>query len=289
MTAPPPLPPAWLPEGRTLLLHGRGEIFYRDSGPATARLGTVLLLHGWTVTADLNWAYAYEPFVDAGYRVIAPDHRGHGRGMRHEQPFRLTECAADAAELVVNLGVAPVTVIGYSMGGAIAQLMARQSPHLVEAVVLAATSMQWHSPRDRVAWRAMRGFQWLLRVLPHGFYRGLIWHAGERDRIRAAWALGEFSRGSPDDIAEAGRELGRFDSGPWIHTLSVPAAVVIPQRDQLVHPEHQRRLAAAIPGAIKLEVPGDHGAISLQGSGMAGALLEAVTRIRPSRALSRGA
>jgi 3-oxoadipate enol-lactonase len=280
MEGPPPVPPAWLPEGRTALLPGRGEIFYRDSGPETGRAGTLLLLHGWTVTADLNWAFAYRPLVDGGYRVIAPDHRGHGRGLRAPAKFRLVDCAADAAELVVQLGAAPVTVVGYSMGGAIAQLVARQSPHLVAGVVLSATSLHWSGARDRTAWRAMRAFQWLLRMFPHRFFRGLLRSAGERDAARASWALGEFARGSADDIAEAGRELGRFDSRPWIRTLETPISVIIPREDQLIAPQRQREMAALIPGATVREVPGDHAAISLAGAQIVGAILDAVAEVR---------
>ncbi|MFM7427598.1 MAG: alpha/beta fold hydrolase, partial [Elainella sp.] len=42
---------------------------------------TVILLHGWTATADLNWFTCFEPLGEH-FRVLAPDHRGHGRGLR---------------------------------------------------------------------------------------------------------------------------------------------------------------------------------------------------------------
>ena len=64
---------------------GRGEFFLRDTD-LTAAAGddrpVVVLLHGWLVTADLNWHAAYAPLHEAGYRVLALDHRGHGRGLR---------------------------------------------------------------------------------------------------------------------------------------------------------------------------------------------------------------
>ena len=94
----PPLP---VLAGSTLLLPGRGETFVRDSG---GQGPTLLLLHGWVVSADLNWIRCYEPLVAAGYRVVAIDHRGHGRGIRSPAPFRLRDCAADAAAVVEQLG-----------------------------------------------------------------------------------------------------------------------------------------------------------------------------------------
>lgn len=255
---PPPIPPAWLPPGYALVLEGVGETFYRDSGPETARRGTLLLLHGWTVTADLNWIFAYRPLVDAGYRVIAPDHRGHGRGLRPQVKFRLEDCAADAAQLVRQLQAGRVTVVGYSMGGAIAQLVARDHADVADSLVLCATALHWRSPRDRAAWFGMRAFQWILRMFSHRFWRGLLRRAGRPNPSRDAWMLSEFSRGSADDIAEAGRELGRFDSRSWIGSLAQPVSVLVTTEDQLIPKERQFEIAAHIPGATTYTVAGDH-------------------------------
>jgi 3-oxoadipate enol-lactonase len=95
MTAP--VPPVPLPPGRAVLVPGRGELFVRDSGGDGP---PVLLLHGWMFSADTNWFTVYGPLQAAGYRVIALDHRGHGRGLRTPDEFRLVDCAADAAALL---------------------------------------------------------------------------------------------------------------------------------------------------------------------------------------------
>lgn len=280
---PPPIPPGWLPPGHALLLDGVGETFYRDSGPETARNGTVLLLHGWTVTADLNWIFAYRPLVDAGYRVIAIDHRGHGRGLRPQVKFRLEDCAADAAQLVRQLGAGPVTAIGYSMGGAIAQFAARDHGDVVDSVVLCATALHWSSPRDRAAWLGMRAFQWILRMFSHRFWRGLLRRAGTPTPSRDAWMLSEFSRGSADDIAEAGRELGRFDSRGWVRGLPVPVSVVITTEDQLIPKQRQFEIADHIPGAGTYTVAGDHDGTILQDGPIFDVLLRAVADVRARR------
>ena len=104
------MPPRGLPPARTVVVEGRGEFFLRDTDP-TAAAGddrpVVVLLHGWLVTADLNWHTAYGPLSEAGYRVLALDHRGHGRGLRPLVPFRLADCAADVAALLRTLGSVP--------------------------------------------------------------------------------------------------------------------------------------------------------------------------------------
>src|SRR5438034_1882741 len=79
-----PIPPP-LPAGRAVTVPGRGEVFCRQTeGPAGAV--PVLLLHGWTASADLNWFMAYQA-VAGQHPVVALDHRGHGRGIRSEQTF----------------------------------------------------------------------------------------------------------------------------------------------------------------------------------------------------------
>src|SRR5436305_15176822 len=107
MPAPPPWPPEppfEMPPARTVLVPGRGEFFLRDSGGDGP---PVMLLHGWLASADLNWAGAYADLIDAGYRVLAIDHRGHGRGLRSMERFRLDDCAADAAGVLRELDSAP--------------------------------------------------------------------------------------------------------------------------------------------------------------------------------------
>src|SRR3982075_2325912 len=134
---------ALAPPARIELVPGRGEMFVRDTGPESARRGTVLLLHGWMFPSDLNWITCYGPLRDAGYRVIAVDHRGHGRGIRTTAPFRLADCGDDAGALCSKLGVERVVVVGYSMGGAIAQLFAQRNTDITEGADLCATSLQW--------------------------------------------------------------------------------------------------------------------------------------------------
>ena len=134
-----PEPPVGLPEGRLVQVPGLGELFVRDTGGDGPPL---LLLHGWMFPSDLNWFRTYQPLADAGYRVLALDHRGHGRGLRADEPFTLVGCASDAAALIRELGCGPAIVVGYSMGGPVATLMARYHRDTVAALVLCATARE---------------------------------------------------------------------------------------------------------------------------------------------------
>jgi pimeloyl-ACP methyl ester carboxylesterase len=270
-----PVPPDDLPPGRIVLVRGRGEFMLRDTGgdgPA------VLLLHGWMVTADLNWVTMYGPLRDAGYRVLAMDHRGHGRGMRSPEPFRLEACAADAAAVLRTEGIDRVVAVGYSMGGPIACLLARDHPDVVSGLVLCATASDWQEPYMRRAWRAMTILRLQLGLFGDVAWRSMLRRMGLPDSPGTSWAAAELSRGDTYDIAEAGRELGRYDGRSWVGLLRLPAAVIVTADDDLVPPAKQRELADLVGGRVH-EVPGRHTAVTFQPEPFAAALRRALAEV----------
>ena len=253
-----PVPPHAMLPARTVIAPGRGEFFLRDSGETDPARPTVMLLHGWMVTADLNWHGAYDALVDAGYRVLAIDHRGHGRGLRAMAPFRLADCAADAAAVLRELDVAPAVVVGYSMGGVIAQVMARDHSEVMSGLVLSGTCQHFQDPETRRIWKWMGAVGLSLGLAPRQFYRWWFRSAKIQLDEGTAWLLSELMRHEARDIAEAGRELGRFDSRPWLASLTrPPAAMVLTGRDTMVSPAKQRELAQAAAATV-FEVPLDH-------------------------------
>ena len=249
-----------LPPGRTIELPGRGRTFVRElAGPPGAP--TLLLLHGWTASADLNWFRCYSS-LGRSYRVVALDHRGHGRGIRTRRAFRLRDCADDAALLIEQLGTGPVIAVGYSMGGPVASLLWRRHPHLVRGLVLCATARTFAArPQERVSFAALGGLALAARAVPEPMRRRLAQRfIGTRtdDRSIESWVVGEMHRNDWKAVLEAGTALGRYDAREWIGEVDVPAAVVVTTRDGVVAPARQEALARSIPGASVFEVPGDH-------------------------------
>jgi pimeloyl-ACP methyl ester carboxylesterase len=224
---------------------------------------TILLLHGWTATADLNWFPSYEP-LGRHYRVLALDHRGHGRGIRTRARFRLADCADDAAALVEQLGVGPVIATGYSMGGPIAQLLWHRHRELVAGLVLCATTDRFaSSTREGRAWlNGVEAMARLSRLAPDVLQRTLARRVLSARVVDegplAGWARSEVTRATPRVLLEAGGAIGRYDASAWIGSVDVPTAVVLTERDNVVPPSRQRRLAASIPGARVFPVVGDH-------------------------------
>jgi pimeloyl-ACP methyl ester carboxylesterase len=255
----PPVPPG-LPPGQVVNLPGRGEVFARDSGGPTGA-ATVLLLHGWTVSADLNFFQAYAALAES-YRVIALDLRGHGRGMRSVEPFTLEDCADDAAALLSLLGVRQVIAVGYSMGGPVAMLLARRHPGAVAALVVQATALEWrHTIRERMVWRLLSVFELGLRLGTGAGVAERLLRQAVDDRPELGtyrpWLAAEFRRGLARELADAGRALSRYDASPWAAHLGLPAVMLVTTRDRLVRPAKQRQLADALDAHV-IEIDADH-------------------------------
>ncbi len=280
-----PVPPLPFPPARTVVVPDRGEFLVRDSG-GNGR--PVLLVHGWMFPSDLNWAQTYGPLQAAGYRVLAMDLRGHGRGLRASDPFRLQDCADDAAGVLEALDLSGVLVVGYSMGGPVTQLLAKRHPERVGGFVLCATALDWSDRSQKVFWRAMGGLRLVLGLFPTGAWRTGLRLAGTPS-AQSAWVAGELSRGSARDLAEAGRELGRFDSSGWAGTLTPPAAVLVTTKDRLVPPRKQHALADALGVAPHL-LEADHDACSVDAARFVAVLEECLQAVAaPVRSAARPA
>ncbi|MGD9792445.1 MAG: alpha/beta fold hydrolase [Acidimicrobiia bacterium] len=274
-----------LPPGFIRRLPGRGEMFYRHH---RGRVGspTVLLLHGWTASADLQFIAAYPALDDVTF--IAVDHRGHGRGIRSVERYDLEVVADDVAALLRDLErtgdvTGPVVAVGYSMGGPIAMLLTRRHRDLVKALVVQATALEWNSTRrDRGAWQLLRLSDWLFRSrLTARLNRTLIDRSLTTNAELAPyrdWLRAESRRGDAVALHQAGRALASYDATEWASTLDVPSAIIVTTRDRLVRPHKQRALAAALDARV-FEVHGDHLAHWANGAEFASATRAAIDHV----------
>ncbi|MFI5567277.1 alpha/beta fold hydrolase [Streptomyces sp. NPDC051740] len=179
-----------------------GDLAYLDTGSGDP----VVLLHSGF--ADHRVFDAQIPALAAGYRVIAPDVRGHGASANATAPFRWAD---DLAALLRHLDTGPAVLVGVSMGGAIATDAVLEYPELVRAVVAcsAATSdFQYTDPwvRQVLAEQAaalgagdVEG--WLtafLRYVPGEHRTAADIDPDITDRLRGM-ALGTLAKHTPDE------------------------------------------------------------------------------------------
>lgn len=124
---------AFQPPGRFVDVPGaRLQVVDRGTGPA------ILMVHG--LGGQLrHFTYGVEKRLASQFRVIAVDRPGSGHSLRHPGASASLEAQADAlAALLDKLGVAQATVVGHSLGGAIALMLAARHPQRVNALALVA-------------------------------------------------------------------------------------------------------------------------------------------------------
>lgn len=244
--------------------------------PGPAGAPTVVLLHGVALTAELNWSRVL-PVLARHFSVVALDQRGHGDGIPAD-PWQLEDCADDVAALVAALELSSVVVVGFSMGGTVAQLVYRRHPQLVSGLVLCSTARNMRgTPVEHMTALALPGvvasLQWnpVAQLVGTELLRGMLLGVVGDPRTRA-WAEEQLRRTDLTTVAQAAQAVSAFSSHQWIGEVEVPTAVVVTRHDALVPPSRQRRLAAAIRGARLVELDADHGVFLTHPALFAGAV-----------------
>lgn len=255
------------------------EICYEERGPADAE--PLVLIMGLAAQMTLWPQELLDAYVRAGFRVIRFDNRDIGRSSEIDQPvsggplgamlkfrtgrpvpapYTLHDMAKDVAGLIQALGLDSAHIVGVSMGGMIAQLLAADCPHQVRTLTLIMTSANspnlpmpdWRIIRclsgasikgegeDAATSRSIRMWQAIqsptyprqhdeLMTRIRADYRRSYRPQGVLRQMRAILATG--------DLAESAR------------TITVPTHIIHGADDRLVKPEAAKRLSRLIPGS----------------------------------------
>ncbi|MEW9549300.1 alpha/beta fold hydrolase [Nonomuraea sp. NPDC050783] len=195
------------------------KLLYREEGDLAAP--PLLLIHGRT--ADHNdWNGITQHFA-ARYHVLVPDLRGHG-GSDRPGAYPLPDLAGDMAGLLDHAGISRATVIGHSLGGMVAYLLAMRDPERVERLVLEDVPPPLPlENRPPVVEDGSTGFDWRM---VHETERQFLdpdpaWRAGLA-RITAPTLVLSGGAASPFDAgalaaAIPGAELVTIEAGHLIH------------------------------------------------------------------------
>lgn len=130
------------------------RLFYRTYGNPANK--TIVVLHGLLGLSD-NWDYFGKRFAELGFYVIVPDMRNHGQSPKMEA-FNYKVMARDVKQLLDYENVKRCYVIGHSMGGKIAMMLAFNNPQLVERLeVLDISPRRFDTPMEHVGFIAAMG------------------------------------------------------------------------------------------------------------------------------------
>lgn len=280
-------PSVALPKPTRIELHERATTAVYDSGAPTDHdqgQPPVVLLHGWCVNAYVNFGAAYEALAK-DHRIIMIDLRGHGLGADAPDGFRLETCVDDVLGVLDHLAVERAIIVGYSLGGAVAQLLARQAPDWVAGVVLASTT-EFFCGYLSIRWQ-FRGLELCaaaLKRLPSALQKPVFHSIATIACVRyPGWVRSEVLRNDPVAMLEAGASLGSFDSVGWVGELEMPVAVVVTARDRVIPADSQYRLADDTGAVLTITIDADHDIPVRNDPRFAEALGEAIRAVSTAR------
>lgn len=220
----------------------------------------IVLLHGWAAFKEIWWGTlrALEP----RYHGVALEWPGHGR----TPPAQGMKLLSDLAELVVRscaaLGLQQITVVGHSMGGRVAALLALTEPALVRRLVLVDAALDpahiaFYGRRmlklrevERsvlLSQRLGRGLGKLLMPAPHDHSGGFL-----RPYLRRAYYNG---LADPQVLHSYITALYAESLDARLPEIQQPTLVISGERDPLVLPRQARRAAEQIPHAQLQIIP----------------------------------
>lgn len=248
-------------------------------GPSpTAPRGTVLFLHGFPFDGSM-WSPQLEALPD-GWHGLAPDLRGFGASgldslpgqvptgkrigngiARGSEPvLTMARMADDAAALVSERVNGPAVVCGLSMGGYVAFELWRRHPDVVRALVLADTRAtadddEAREGRLRMAQTARSAGT---RPIATAMVPTLLSSRSRDDAPELGDRVRNMIEATPPEtiIAALAGMTARRDMTALLPRITVPTLVIAGEEDEITPPQGAREMAAAIPRATFVEIPG---------------------------------
>ena len=243
------------------------QISYADRGQGVP----VVLIHGFTGTYARHWEApgVMQALETAGYRVVAMDCRGHGQSGKPADPAQYgMEMVGDVIRLLDHLKIERAHIVGYSMGGAIAnQLLVRNPERLLTVTLLGAG---W-------AGEDLTELTSMMNAMADGFARrdasvlvtlvNSSATAKPSEQEVAAMNAALFARNDPQALSAVARSLPALMKVPAepLRKTTLPVLALIGDQD-LANVQSVRRMKEIMPRLEVVELPGATHASSVRPS-----------------------
>ena len=221
-----------------------------------AALPAVIFLHGAGLDHTV-WALLTRWFAHRGFAALAPDLPGHGRS-GGDALTTISAMTDWTAALIEAAGVRKAAIIGHSMGSLIALELAARHPDQVSALGLIGTAAAMPVARDLLDAAAANDHAAIDMVT--------IWGYGAKAGLGGSLAPGLWMLGGAIRLLEGGRPGVLFrdlaacndyrDGLASAAKVKVPATLVLGERDLMTPAKAGRALAAALPNARVVVLPG---------------------------------
>jgi pimeloyl-ACP methyl ester carboxylesterase len=222
------------------------------TGPA------VVLLHS-SICDRRMWDPQWHMLIDAGYRVVRCDFRGHGRSPAPTEPFN---AADDVRALLDSLGIGGVAIVGASYGGRVAQELAARWPDRVSALILLCAATRLHPPTAAIMDFSAREDELLAAgdiagaaELNVATFLGPAASAATRDVVLRMQRLTFEVQRAAGDAAQS-RESDFVRNADFdLSAVTARTVVVSGDHDVDYFRSTADQLAASIPGAVRVTLP----------------------------------
>ena len=113
----------------------------------------MVIIHGFLGMSD-NWKTLGTQFANEGYQVHALDLRNHGKSF-HTDDFSYDVMAADVMQYCAHHQLKDIVIVGHSMGGKVAMLLATTYPELVSKLIVADIGPKYYAPHHQTILTAL--------------------------------------------------------------------------------------------------------------------------------------
>ncbi len=212
----------------------------------------VVLLHGGTGSSESYWS-SQVPVLGEHFRLILMDHRGFGES-DYEGEFSIPACAGDLAALLDELEVESASIVGLSLGGAIALQFALDRPERVRRLVLADSFSGVFTEHFRrfINFALIESIQqgghdlmFELNLLFAFSERYVGEHASEFEEQKAAWRAMDVER-----YVESLRAIRDWSVDDRLGEIEAPTLVLWGTEDIEVPRVYSQRLVDGLPHAV---------------------------------------
>lgn len=233
------------------------DLYYEHSGRGQA----VVFISGITADHSIWKLFQTAAFASAGYSCLLFDNRDVGQtGESPRDAYTTADFAADTLGLMDSAGISSAHIVGYSMGGMIAQELALADPKRVRSLTLVSTAARPDAylaallASLKAAKGALSREDFLLtlglRVFTHRFFANPDAVQGWRSRT-----LGNPYPQTGASFARQADAILAHDTLERLGAIRVPTHVIVGDEDILVPPRHSRLLADRIAGARLSVIP----------------------------------
>jgi pimeloyl-ACP methyl ester carboxylesterase len=245
------------------------KICYEERGKGEP----VILIHGFGVTKE-EWIAQFVPLSEH-FRVIRLDNRGAGKSDRPNEPYFMEMFADDVVGLMDYLKIDKAHIIGWSLGGMIAEHVVLRHPHRVKKLILINTMAQWPSDKsglemykrsqlERAQARLEDPEETYFLSAKMGFSRQFFKQlkANPKKKFYNLWSAEDMIKNSqinpstPQEIINQVNALGHMDVLNELHKIKNKTLVMCADKDRQMPKPINQQIHESIPNSEFIVIEG---------------------------------